>query len=366
MKILILDKDVDYSQRFRHYLEKKYSHLQIAACDNIEAFNKQLNENIFDIVLVDVNFEEIKAESIDKIIKNAAFAYISETRELVKGQETIFKYDSVSELYNSICKAYENKKKRIIRTEAPSEKVDKKTDIITFLPVNGGAGSSTMAAACAVSMSQISEVLYINMEQRPSDAVFFDSESKKSFTDIISAMKTKYNADSIELLLKQVIQKETKQKCENLSYIKGYNNIMDCISVQPQHIDFILKILREKFSYRYIIIDTDFIVGDILQKFIFLSDKLVFVSSGSDTANIKLSKIQRYLDLLKRNNENTVPQSYLIFNQYYGLNNEKYIAGDMEVVARFARYRTEDNTRITSQKVIEEITAKQDVFEKLM
>ena len=127
-------------------------------------------------------------------------------------------------------------------------------------------------------------------------------------------------------------------------------------------IEVMIKVLRAKFDFRYIFIDADYIVGPVLQKLIVSSDKLVLVSSGSDIANIKLAKIQRYLDVLKRDEANTMPENYLVFNQYYGMRNEAAVARNMHVVARFARYRTDDKTRITSQKIIEEIRAKKGAF----
>lgn len=365
MRILILDTNTDYSQRFKHYLEKKYPNLQISACDNIEAIKKQLQEEVYDVILFDVSFEKIDPESLGILSCGAAFAYISETDELVNGQETIFRYHGVSELYAEICAIYEHKKKRVVKTEDAVEQVDKKTDVITFLPTHGGAGSSTMAVACTAALSSEFKVLYINFEQRPSDSVFFEGDKRKSLTDIVSAMKTKYNPEGIKNVLEQVIQKDKRQRRDNLYYIKGYNNIMDCLSMQTQYIEFMLKVLRENFDYRYIVIDADFIVSEVLQKLICISDKLVFTSSGSDTSNMKLLKIQRYLDILKRDEDNAVPDSYLIFNQYYGLNDEKSVVRDMDVIARFARYRTNDKSRITSQKVIEEILSKQEVFDKL-
>ncbi|MDE6087250.1 MAG: hypothetical protein K2G25_02560, partial [Oscillospiraceae bacterium] len=100
------------------------------------------------------------------------------------------------------------------------------------------------------------------------------------------------------------------------------------------------------------------------QKLIVLSDKLVFISSGSDISNYKLSKIQRYLELLKREIEE-MPENYLLLNQYYGLKDEAAIMRDMEVIARFARYRTDDSSRITSQNIIDQILSKKEAFVKL-
>ncbi|HAG13983.1 MAG TPA: hypothetical protein DCG49_09000 [Ruminococcus sp.] len=367
MRILLLDQNTDYSQRFKHYIGKKYAALQIVVCDNLEAVEHQLEEEPFDVVIFDSAFDQTEPESIGVPVEQTAFVYISETNEVIKGQETIFKYSSVTELYTKICAVYEKKKKRSVKDE---KKVDENapqnaTTIITFLPAHGGAGSSTVAAACAASLAAEESVLYLNLEQRPSDAAFFAGEGKRTLSDIVSTLKTKYQIKGLVLDIEQTIIKDQKISNGKLSFIKGYNNIMDSAFVSPQMIETILQTLREQFQFRYIVVDADFIVGQQLQKLIYRSDKLVFVSSGSDVSNEKLKKIQRYLDILSRDDDNTVPPSYLVLNQYYGLNDEASVAKDMEIIGRFARYRTDDQSRITSAKVIEEIMKKPETFANL-
>ena len=361
MKILILDKDIDYLERFQHYLSKKYVHMQIFVCDNLETAKNLVQGDIFDVLLFDAEFNNIKLEELAIDSSNIIFAYISDTDEIINEQDTIFKYLSVSELYSSICELYEKKRNRVIKSGKTEKLKDKKTEIITFLPVHGGAGSSTMASACAIWFSSKSEVLYINLEQRPSDSVFFFSENKKGITDIVAFLKTKYTDDGIAKLLKSVIQKDKKTK---VSFIKGYTNIMDCVSMSEKNLEILLNLVQKYTEFRYIIIDADFIVSAVLQKLIILSDKLVFVSSGSDISNCKLAKIQRYLELLKRDTLE-MPENYMLLNQYYGMNNETTILHDMKVIARLARYRTDDNSRITSQSIINQVLSNKDIFSKL-
>ncbi len=362
MKIIVLDNDLDYSQRFKYYFGKKYTDMQISVCDNFDAVKKLLQDEAYDIVLFDADFDSIEQKTLEPLIGGAAFAYISGTNEIINEKETLYKYHGVSELYAKICGLYEKKKNRVVRQNDGTAKEGDIREVITFLPVHGGAGASTMAAACAVSLSADCPVLYINLEQCPSDSAFFNNGSKKGITDIVSALKTKYTEAGVYQLLKDVIRKDQNQKNANVSYIRGYNNIMDCTAMTEHCIEVMLKVLRTKFDFQYIIIDTDYIVSPVLNKLIVSSDKLVLVSSGSDIANIKLSKIQRYLDVLKRDEENTMPENYLVFNQYYGMRNEASVARDMQIVARFARYRTDDKTRITSQKIIEEIRVKKGAF----
>ncbi len=204
----------------------------------------------------------------------------------------------------------------------------------------------------------------INLEQRPSDNVFFAADGKKGLTDIISFLKTKYTDEGVAKFLKSVIQKDKKQQIAKLSFIKGYSNIMDCLSMSEQNLKVILDCLRNNTDFRYVIIDADFIVSPVLRELITSSDKLVFVSSGADISDYKLSKIRRYLEILKRETAE-MPENYLILNQYYGTENEQSSAHDMEIVARISRYRTDNNTRITSQSIINQLLSDKNMFAKL-
>ena len=207
MKILLLDRDTDFVKRFRHYLNKKYTHVQVFIIDNIETAQQQLGHEVYDVVLFDATFDKI-SEEFEMLLENCAFAYISETHEIINNQDTIFKYNSISELYTQICSIYEKKKNRVIRQNKPEEDEasDKETEIILFLPVHGGAGSSTMAAACAIALSQERETLYINLEQRPSDAVFFSGSNKKGVTELLTMLQTKSKKENAPLVIEKVIQ----------------------------------------------------------------------------------------------------------------------------------------------------------------
>ena len=366
MKILLLDRDTDFAKRFRHYLNKKYTHVQVFIIDNIETAQQQLGHEVYDVVLFDATFDKI-SEEFEMLLKNSAFAYISETHEIINNRDTIFKYNSISELYTQICSIYEKKKNRVIRQNKPEEDedFDKETEIILFLPVHGGVGSSTMAAACAIALSQERETLYINLEQRPSDAVFFSGSNKKGVTELLTMLQTKSKKENAPLVIEKVIQKDQKQHSDSLSFVKGYTNIMDCVSMTGLLVNSIFEELHQLKKNRYIIIDADFIVSDVLNRLILNSDKLVFVSSGSDISNSKLTKIHRYLEILNRTKNESVPPSFLLLNQYYGINDELSIARNMEIIAKFARYRTNEKGRIASQDVIDQVLSKKEAFSRL-
>lgn len=366
MRILLLDRDTEYSKRVKYYFCKKYGNMQLSVSDNLKDALTMMQDEHYDVLLVDISFaDELNFDDPDSAINRAAFAYLSETDEIIEGKETIVKHIGITELYTTICTLYERKKKRVLKQSDSRTITQKGTEIITFLPVHGGAGSSTMAAACALDLAKGHRVLYLNLEQRSSDPVFFSAPQKNCISDILSTFRTKYTDAGLLQTLNSIIQEDRKQKAAKLSYIKGYGNIMDCMAMNEQIIAILLKMIREKLDFRYVVIDAEFIVSPVLGKLITSSDSVVFVTSGADVANAKLSKIQRYLDVLARGEDVEMPESFLLLNQYYGMNDEQKVARDMEILARIARYRTNENVRITSQDVIDVVLSKQGVFAKL-
>ncbi len=64
MNLFILDKDTDYLERFKHYMSKKYTHMQISVCDNIDTAKILLHETVFDVVLFSAEFDNVKLEEL--------------------------------------------------------------------------------------------------------------------------------------------------------------------------------------------------------------------------------------------------------------------------------------------------------------
>lgn len=361
MKIILLDQDIDYSNRLKRYMEKKYRDLQIVLCNNVESMGAMIQESSYDVVLFDAAFESVNKDDYTTKFGGAAFAYISSTHEFVNGEETIYKYIPISEIYNEICTLYEKKKNRVIKKDKPREVSG--TQFIGFLPANGGAGSSTMAVACALALAEKKSVLYINMEQRPSDAVFFEGKSKKCLSDIVAVLRTKYNDNIMSKALNEAIQEGRTEDGKTVSYIKGYKNIMDSLSMTGSYVEVIFNCLKNKFSYDVVVIDADYIVSDFLNGLITHCDDIVFVMSGSDTSDVKFGKIKRHLEVLGRGEEVKMPENHILLNQYYSSNSYVDQIDGIEVIAKLARYRTDNGTRISSCNVLNEVLRKKGLFD---
>ncbi len=362
MRVFLLDSDAEYAARFAQFLSKK-TDIQVSVCGSLETAKKILAEEQFQVILFDAAFDGEDPDAYRK--KMTAFAFISNVRDMVKDTETIYKYSSVSEICDQLMHIYAAHTQHAVKEDDSESGGRHQTEVISFLPVTGGAGSSTMAAAAAMSFAKDQKVLYLNLEQRHADVLLFSSPEKKSVTDIVAAFRTNYQVKEAKRLLDTVILHDEIHGNGNLDFMKGFLNIEDCLSLTPQILDTLISAVRKQYNYRYIIIDADFIIGANLKRLILDSDKLVFVSTGSDVANVKIEGIHRFLEVLEREADEPMPKKFLLLNQFYGLASEDAVARDMKIIGRFGRYRFEDHQALSTEGVISQILAKPDVFADL-
>ena len=362
MKVLLLDRNEAYAARFAQYVGKK-SDMQISLCNDLEVCKQMLAREHFHVVLFDAEFDAEKPADYSR--KMTAFAFISAVKDKIGETDTIYKYSSVSEICAEIMRVYAEHTQHEMKQE-DTEEGSVSTEVITFLPVSGGSGSSTMAAAASAALSEKGKVLYLNLEQRSAESLLFTSDCQKCITDIVAALQTNFQLKEAKRLFDTAIGAETHFGTSgNLDFIRGWLNIEDCVSLTPPILTTVLNVLRKQYQYRYIIIDADFIIGDVLRTMIQLSDKVVFVSTGTDVANMKTEDIHRYLEIVARESDGEMPKKYLLLNQYYGMNDEHSVARDMEIIGRFARYRAEDHSLLSTAGIAAQILAKQGAFDDL-
>lgn len=361
MKVLLLDRNEAYAARFAQFVGKQ-SDMQVSVCNDLDVCKKMLSEEHYQIVLFDAEFDSVDPAEYRK--KMTAFAFISGVKDTIKDTPTIYKFSSVSVICDEIMKIYAEHTQHQIKQDDSGDNVRTSCEVIAFLPVSGGAGSSTMAMAAAIAMAaEDKKVLYLNLEQRHAEMLLFSSPEKKCITDVIAALKTNFQLKEAKKLFESVILHDSRYP--NVGFIKGFLNIGDFDSMNPQVLETMLSVLKKQFQFRYIIVDSDFILGNVLEKLILIADKAVFVSTGSDVSNAKTEGIHRYLEILEREHDVPMPKKYLLLNQYYGMPDEDRVARDMEVIGRFGRYRADDHNLITMEGVVRQIISKQGAFDAI-
>lgn len=282
MKVLLLDRDEAYASRIAQFISKK-TDMQISVCNDLEIARKMAEQEHFQVILFDAEFEDADPEEFRR--RNTAFAFISNINETVKDTETLHKFISVPELYGEIMRIYSEHTQHAVRTEDGGES-GVRTKVLSFFPVNGGAGSSTMAMAAAISLAKDHKVLYLTLEQRHAEMLVFSSPEKLCLTDIVAMLRTNYPVKEAKQLFQLVIRNDTAHG-GNLDFIPGFLTITDCLSLTPAILETLIDILRKQFSYHYIVIDADFIVDARLKDGSRVNVVLYPIALGGDTVTIR-------------------------------------------------------------------------------
>lgn len=352
MKVLLLEND-EYAKKLAASLGSK-TDMQVSICTDIDVCRRMVKEGGFQIVLIDEAYDYADPAEFEG--KQTAVAFISGVRDKIKDTLTIYKYSNIRDINNLLMKLYADHTQHEVN-QGNGESDDKLiTEVITFLPVSGGSGSSTVSMAAALKFAENSKVLYLNFEQCHSEGLVFPNEKSKSVSEVIAMFQTKFNLKDAKLLLDSVIQ-----NCKNgPDYINGFSSAADAENIPADIIKPFVDVIRKNYDYRYVIIDADFTAGAFLRKLIQNSDRLVFTSTGSEIANDKIKSVHRYLEIIGRESDVPMPDKFLVFNQYYGLRNEDIVARDMRVVGRFGRYRSSANSLLSADGVVHQMLSEEN------
>ncbi len=366
MKVLILDRDVEYVKRLEFYLGQYAAEMQILNFDSAEKMRSYMDQKDFDVVLCGETDVINSIEELEIPVAGIPFAWLSKKNERVNNEQTIFKYQSVKLIYEQLCDLYESVYRNKVNRHNDSEGMQEKrseTAVITFFPVHGGAGSSVMALSCAQKFSESSNVLYLNLEEFSSEG-YLKAENSRTFSDIIAELKGKYSDESLEKVIESVRCNDENINSDRLYFIKGCRNAVDISFITSKMIEKLISVLRSSGNYDYIIIDASMVLSEMTASLIRESDKLVFTTDASEDSEQKLKKVQRYVQLTERESEKKAEQ-FLIYNKYYSDASLAEYTKGMVVIGSFGRYRLQDNRQISRQTVINNIIRTPKLFERL-
>ncbi len=308
IKLAILDKDANYLNRIVSMFNNKYADRLVvySFTDSETALNSLETEKI-DVFIAS---EEFKIDT-SRLPKKCGFVYFVEASsvESLYDQRTICKYQKADLIYKEILGIYAE-----VASATTGFKLDSNSSvsIITFLSAGGGVGSSTMAAACSLSLTRKGKkVLYLNLEQNGLSSSFFHGEGQLDLNDVIYTIKSKRSNLALKL------ESAVKQDDTGVSFYESPKVALDMVGLSEEDIRRLLTELKLTASYDYIIVDTDFIYDKKCYEIMNASNLIIFVSDGSEIANSKLNRTMEALNIIEQgNNLNVLSRTVLLYNKF--------------------------------------------------
>lgn len=307
IKLAILERDVAYLNRIISVFSTKYAeNFEIYSFTNQDTAIANLGEAKIDVLLADDSFE------IDpKLLpRRCALAYFVESADIetIRDQTAIFKYQKIDLIYKQILSIYAEK----ASTVSGLRMNDDSCKIIAFFSAAGGVGSSSLAAACAMSYAALGHrAVYLDLEKFGASGTFFSGEGQFDMSDVVFAIKS--NRSNLALKLESFIRRDP---C-GVFFFEPPRLALDTIELSTEEIIRLVTELQVTGSYEYIILDCDFSLDRSVMKIFRKAHALVMVSDGTEIANIKTARAVEALTTVEQNEDAPLTHRLkLIYNRF--------------------------------------------------
>ena len=307
IKLAMLESDPNYLKRVVPIFNNKYANeLEVYSFTDVDAAISCLAEKNINVFLASSTFKI----NFSEVPKKCGFAYLVESLDIdrIDNHKAICKYQKAELIYKQVLSIYSEQVPNItgvVKVENGAMKT------IAFTSPCGGVGTSTVAAACSIYLSNAGyRVLYLNADVFGSADLFFSCDGQFDFSDVIYAVKSNKTNRALKL------QSTVKQDPSGVSFYSSVKVPLDMMEMQRNDYLTLQNELKMLGSYDYVILDMDFPKSiDDLKLFEFCN-AIVLVSDTTETSEDKISRMARGIQILDANAEIPIqPRMSMILNK---------------------------------------------------
>lgn len=297
IKLAMLEEDSTYLRRVVPMFNSKYAEeLEIYSFTDVDAAMACLEEKKIDVFLASDRF---KIE-YHLIPKRCGFAYLVESLDInmVDNHKAVCKFQKGELIYKQVLSIYSE---HVPNISGPSENHSGTMKTIAFCAPCGGVGTSTVAAACAIALAKIGKrVLYLNTEIYGDADTYFACDGQFDFSDIIYAVKSNKTNRAMKL------QSTVKQDGTGVYFYSSPRIALDIMEMTPDDYVTLQKELSGLGCYDYVVMDMAFPASQDAFRFFDHCNSIVIVKDGSETAEMKMAKATRSIQILDEQAEVSV------------------------------------------------------------
>lgn len=342
IRLALIDTDEDYRKRLSDFYIKNYQdRIEILTFSSIDSFENNRGNKSIDVMLVSENIEDDLSSYSEKI----CIAYLSD-RDLIERKnniKTINKFKKPEKIYKEILNVLAD---GINEDIAYKFNDGNNTLVEVFMPVNGGAGATSLAIAYGKKLArQGTPTLYLNFETLNSSNIFLQSQGDMGFDEIIYAIKSK--KQSVSLKIESNVLKTT----DGLEFFNESRTALDMLELSDEDIYVLIKELQAMGKYRHIIIDSNLDIGSRLNIFSKFAYKIILVFNDTLQGIKKMSDLNEALQIMENNGNIDITNKLTIICNKVRDINKISIPDNISVRDFIKNYNThtEDLTDILSQ-----------------
>jgi septum formation inhibitor-activating ATPase MinD len=345
IKLAILEDDRSYLDRIAAVFNSRYA-------DKIETYSftdpsvalATLETARIDVFLAGEN-QEI---NVSEIPKRCGFAYLvnSSGVETVKNQIAVSKYQKADLIYKQVLGIYSETAGSLAGIKIG----DESCDCIIFTSPAGGVGTSSVAAACAISLTaKGKKALYLNLEKFGSSDVFFSAEGSFDMSDVIFALKNKKS--NFLLKLESCVRRDSR----GVFFYSQPQNALDMLELNMDEIIHLITEIKLSGLFDYIIADFDFSLSKAWFAILRQARNIVWVSDGEEISNVKVGRANRAFEILDLSEEYPLMSRLrIIYNKFSNKTGKKVDELEGKCFGGAPRY-----DRATTAQVLDQLSGLQ-------
>ena len=292
IRLALIDTDEDYRKRLSDFYIKNYQdRIEILTFSSIISFENNRGNKSIDVMLVSENIEDDLSSYSEKM----SLAYLSD-RDLIERKnniKTINKFKKPEKIYKEILNVLADGTNGDIAYKFND---GNNTLVEVFMPVNGGAGATSLAIAYGKKLArQGIPTLYLNFETLNSSNIFLKSQGDMGFDEIIYAIKSKKQSVSLK------IESNALKTNDGLEFFNESRTALDMLELSDEDISVLIKELQAMGKYRHIIIDSNLDIGSRLNIFSKFAYKIILVFNDTVQGIKKMSDLNEALQIMENN-----------------------------------------------------------------
>lgn len=351
IRLGIVDDNQNYIRRLIDYFTSRYADtIEVFAFSDATRLKNHTMSKKLDVVIAD---EELLPETFE-LPKSTMLAYFSDSLEVksIRGIKAICKYQRAEQLYREILNLYAE-----LDRQASYRMSANGCPLFLFMGVSGGSGTTTVSAACALSMTYAGKkVLYLNLEENGVISHIFQGSGQMSLSDVLYAVKT--NHSNLALKLESMVQRDKS----GVYFYEPFRITLDASEMNADNLSTILSVLTKYRAYDAIVVDSDASISPKRQELLKVASSVFLVSNGTEVANSKLTRLLREISILDENDESSriMNRIKVIYNRMSRLCEQANTGYQENVFATIGAYES-----LSSMAIVESI-AKQGFFEQVL
>lgn len=333
IRLVLYSLDRPYLEHLTNYLSIHHGDtLELNIFDEEHALEEYLKEYRSDVILLDQGLA-CRAERGEVLLR------LSEDAAEDSEELCVFKYQKGELVYKSILNAFASGTNRTLNYTKGEEKQE--TRVFLFLPLNGGAGASTVAKAYAAKLACDQKVLYLNLEIFGNCEKTLKAEGQFSFDDILYAVKNRRGNVSLKM------ESALKKSREGIFFYAPSENPFNLLDFKEEEFHQLMETIRKSGGFDHIILDMDIFPSAWMLGALKEADQIWLIADGTAVSSEKYDRFRHFISTLeKRTQSRFLAKMTIFYNKYSSRTGRPIEECDLPVAGGSPRYESAETDTI--------------------